>query len=96
MTDVLPISLDAAVPLHIAELRTASQDDRARIARDSADTVASQGDVLQYGGTGCAQAFNALARGLAAAAYQPGGITYAGRHWCTDHAACQRAEQETN
>lgn len=32
--------------------------------------------------TGSAAAFNALARGLAAAAWQPGGITFLGAHWC--------------
>jgi hypothetical protein len=37
-------------------------------------------------GYSAGEVFNQLARGLAAAAYQPGGITYAGMHWCT--AAC--------
>lgn len=33
-----------------------------------------------------------LARGLAAAAFQPGGISVFGRHWCVDHAECVAAE----
>lgn len=31
---------------------------------------------------GTAAAFNALARGLAALAWQPGGVTFMGAHWC--------------
>jgi hypothetical protein len=44
-----------------------------------------------YGGKHCAEAFNALARGLAALAYQPGGVKYAGLHWCVEeHPGCPR------
>ncbi|WP_433460721.1 hypothetical protein [Micromonospora sp. CA-248212] len=38
--------------------------------------------------------FNALARALAAAAFQPGGITFAGMHWCTDHQQCADADAD--
>ena len=37
------------------------------------------------------EVFNFLARGLACAAYQPGGVTFAGLHWCADHAECEAA-----
>jgi hypothetical protein len=65
-------------------------DERAARARPLAATVASQGDNILYrspraGAT--AAAFN----GLALATCQPGGVTFAGRHWCTNHAACQQA-----
>lgn len=39
-----------------------------------------------------AELLTMLARALACAAYQPGGITVAGSHWCTDHAACEAAK----
>lgn len=38
------------------------------------------------------EVFSKLASGLAAAAFQPGGITFSGQHWCTDHDACRAAE----
>lgn len=41
---------------------------------------------------GTPQVFAALASGLAAAAYAPGGVTWHGRHWCTDHTRCHPRE----
>lgn len=36
-----------------------------------------------------AELFNAVARGVAAGALQPGGVTVLGRHWCTSpHKGC--------
>lgn len=92
--DVLLITLDAAVPLHILEMRDLTPHQRAAIARSAVDAIAHKGDALQYGGKRgeAANAFNALARGLAAAAYQPGGIDFAGRHHCVNHAECEQAE----
>jgi hypothetical protein len=67
-----------------------------RIARASglADIIASQGDIILYRGGKkgeTAKAFNAMAEGLAIGAYQPGGVTFLGEHWCTDHEACLAA-----
>jgi len=85
LPDALAITLQLAVPLHIDELRHCDDRQRMAIAARCADVVAAHGDDLQYGGKHCAETFNALARGLAVAAYQPGGITFAGAlHWCTD------------
>lgn len=81
---LLPIALSAAVPLHIQELKRRPWDEITRIAHESADIVASKGDVLQFGGGkkgSTAAAFNALARGLAACAFAPGGITFLGLHF---------------
>lgn len=96
--DTLLSALDAAVPLWMLELDRMTPEirelDRQVWARRSADAIAAHGDVLQYGSRRkgeTAKVFNALAQGLAAAAYQPGGVTFAGRHWCTDHAECQAA-----
>lgn len=94
----LAITLGAAVPLWIhklAQLDEHTRDQRRmQWASESATIVGSQGDALQYGGKRgqAAAAFNGLARGLAALAYAPGGVTFAGEHWCVDHAACLAAE----
>ncbi|GAB1646875.1 hypothetical protein [Krasilnikovia sp. MM14-A1259] len=90
--DVLPIALEMAVPLHIGRLRHVDAARRMAEAADAATVIGSHGDDLQYGGKHCADAFNALARGLAIGAYQPGGITFAGMHWCTTiHEGCPQA-----
>lgn len=89
---VLLATLELAVPLHLHEIRGKSDAWRMGEARRCADMVASHGDDLQYGGKHCAAAFNAVARGVALGAMQPGGITLHGRHWCTDHDACLAAE----
>lgn len=91
----LIIALDAAVPLHIEGMKDWSVDRRIGEARRVVDIVASQGDVLQFRSKKrgeSAQAFNALARGMAVAAFQPGGVTF-GRssraHWCVyPHPGC--------
>lgn len=40
---------------------------------------------------GTAPAFDALARGLAAAAWHPSGVTFLGQHWCVGHCAGSQA-----
>lgn len=93
--DVLLPSLLLAVPMWIHRLRTTGEDQRVALAKDCADVIAAHGDDLLYrskkpGRT--AEVFNALARGIAIGAHQPGGITVFGQHWCTDHDACTGAE----
>lgn len=86
-SDTLAIALEAAVPLwmlQLDELEPAERHDVMRAwATAGADAVASKGDTLMFksarGET--AATFNALARGLAALAFCPGGVTFAGRHW---------------
>jgi hypothetical protein len=94
--DVLIIALEAAVPLHIAIMRDWPARHRINEAQWAAGVIAEKGDVLMFGGKRgeAANAFNALAKGLAAAAYQPGGVTCAGRHWCVNHEVCVRARGE--
>jgi len=89
-------TLALAVPLWIWELRDRTPSQRMAIAKRCAQEVASHGDTLMFGGKkgAAAAVFNQLAEGLACAAYQPGGVTFAGRHWCVDHAACKAAEAE--
>jgi len=87
--DVLLITLELAVPMRITELlrMTSTQRESVRMvwAKAAAQAIASQGDVLQYGSKKrgeAAKVFNRIAMGLAAAAFQPGGITFAGcQHW---------------
>ncbi|MFF1713550.1 hypothetical protein [Streptomyces sp. NPDC058268] len=80
-------TLRLAVPLHMAELRHLAPAQLVAIGSAAASIIGSKGDVLQFpsqkrGAT--AEAFNALARGLAAAALvAEGGVLFAGLHWCT-------------
>jgi len=88
---VLAIGLQVAVPLHILEQRTWPAERRQAAAAEAASFVGSHGDDLQFGGRLCAATFNALAAGLALLATAPGGVTFAGEHWCTaPHAGCPR------
>jgi hypothetical protein len=89
--DILATSLELAVPLRVAELAAMTPHGRERTMREwaqaSADAVAHRGDSLLFatkphkGEGGTADTFNHLARGLAAAAYLPGGVTFLGRLW---------------
>jgi hypothetical protein len=76
-------ALQAAVPLWVQRFRDEKRtlDEVIAIGRECGDTVAQKGDVLQFGGKGCAEAFNALAQGLAASSFVPGGVTFLGLHW---------------
>ena len=83
---VLQETLKLAVPIHMLTMRDWSPDALTTAARAAADVVALHGDDLQFGGKHCAKAFNALARGLAAAALcAEGGVRWKalGLHWCT-------------
>jgi len=85
----LLIGLQAAVPLHILDSWHLSDEERQAAANEHATVVACHGDDLIYGGRQCAPSFNALARGLALLAHQPGGVDFAGQHWCTQpHDGC--------
>jgi hypothetical protein len=89
----LKIALSAAVPLRIWEMRDWSERRRIEETRGVADVIGCEGDLLMFGGKRgeTARVFNALAKGVAAAAYQPGGITFLGVHWCVNHALCEQA-----
>lgn len=80
-------TLRLAVPLHIADIACLTVEQRMAIAGRCAGVVGEMGDLLMFasktekGRRRTAEAFTALARGLACAAYQPGGATFAGMHW---------------
>lgn len=83
--------LAVAVPLRIQEIRGLPDNERIALAAEAGQHIASHGDNLMFRSKkgASATAFNQLATGLACAAYQPGGITFAGMHFCTDHNACR-------
>lgn len=91
--DVLLLALQVAVPLRMAELSRMTPYQRAgaiAVWREHGEeVVAYEGDHLlvahpQARGDS-AKAFNRMARGLAAMAYAPGGVSFAGLHWCADN-----------
>lgn len=88
---ILIETLTLAVPLWIDRLAMHDPARRDNLiqswAADAADAVSSRGDVLQYGGKRgeAASVFNAMARGLAALAHSPGGVTFLGVGWCARH-----------
>jgi hypothetical protein len=98
---LLLLTLQAAVPLRIQELQTLEADDRdavlTRWAEDAVDAITSRGDAL-WGGRApgaAADVCNHLARGLAALAYQPGGVRFADQRWevCSDDVADDTRER---
>jgi hypothetical protein len=93
-SSLMLMSLQLAVPLWIAELLALDEEDRAfaieQWRRAALMPIAERGDLLMFGAgqsrsergqTG--QTFNHLARGIAALAFHPGGVRFAGRHWCS-------------
>lgn len=87
MNEILGIMLSTAVPLYIHEMRHWSPQRRSQTAEGCTDLTTRADVVLEpsrkEAGT-TAQTFNAVARGLACLAYQLGGVTFLGQHWCVD------------
>lgn len=87
-------ALDYAMPIQVSAIRRWTPDSRARAARKAWHAVATEmsgAADLMFGGRHQEDEFNALVLVLAVFAYQPGGVTFATRHWCTDHAQCHYA-----
>lgn len=82
--ELLKVSLSAAVPFWIEILRSRSSEELMAIAHEAGQIIAEKGDVILYGSKKkgeTAKAFNALAKGIAACAFVPGGITILGLHF---------------
>jgi len=82
---LLYAAIGCAVPLEIAAVAAWSDDERMRVADELASVLGELGDVLEFGAPKSINVrtpFVALARGLAIAAYQPGGVCFGGMHWC--------------
>jgi len=82
-------TLRLAVPLHLVQINAenlTSNQVQARLSK-AATAIGTYGDLLLYGGKTAkslqhtAEAFNALAYGLAVCSMQSGGIHYGGVHW---------------
>jgi hypothetical protein len=98
-SELLALSLQVAVPLWIDRIRDVPWETRIERARELAQYIASHGDNILYRGHKkgqSAEAFNALAEGLAIGAYLPGGVSAFGCHWCVDHDTCLEAEAAAN
>lgn len=81
----LPMCLSAAVPLWIYRVRNWTSADRHARAMEIGDYIAAHGDIVRHQamkGESSAEAFNRTAEGIAIGAYQPGGLTIFGLHWC--------------
>jgi len=87
---ILDLSLEAAVPIRMMIAARLDPDTRAARLADPGivDAITAHGDDLLYGGKDCAPSFNRLAEALALMAFQPGGVTFHGRHYCAHHQAC--------
>lgn len=89
--------LAIAVSNEIDKLREVDDELRAtQIAHHTrgeiATLVGTHGDDLLFGGEHCVETFAATARALACLAFQPGGVTVFGLHFCVDHDACIKAD----
>ena len=85
-TSLLATTLAAAVPLWIEELRPLPWSEIDHLAKECSQIIAEKGDVILYrskkkGET--ARAFNALAKGIAALSFAPGGVKVFGMHFET-------------
>ncbi len=86
---LLTCTLQLAVPLWIERLRGRPWEHIQQRAKVCSDTVAHRGDVILYRGKKrgeSAEAFNALAEGIACLSFAPGGVKVFGQHWeaCLD------------
>jgi len=85
----LATSLSAAVPLWTESFveKGMSLDEVLAVAKGASQIIAEKGDLILFkskkkGET--AEAFNALAKGIAACAFVPGGVTTFGQHFEAD------------
>lgn len=84
---LLRTTLQAAVPLRIAELAHLAPEDIQRKA-DSIDTHELHADDAMFAGRHAAEGVRNLITALALLAHAEGGVDFMGDHWCTDHARC--------
>ncbi|MFK0244563.1 hypothetical protein ACIQUM_07680 [Amycolatopsis azurea] len=79
-------ALEAALPVGVlvalGEIERLSEAQRQKQASEAASMIAAHADDLMFRGKYTRQAFAAVSRALAILAFQPGGVTFAGLHWC--------------
>lgn len=102
-TIALTAVLDVAVPLKMQRMADWTPEQRIRYARNrwalmtgllDKGGLSGGAELLTGGGERVKDEFVVLTGVLAALAYQPGGVTFGGMHWCTDHGACEMAALE--
>src|SRR5437868_6723969 len=82
-------ALEFLVPMNIAEIRSLSFEERRARAAQDGQIIAEHADKLMYAPRKQPGVLPALARGMAALAYQPGGVQAAGIHACVHpHPGC--------
>lgn len=96
--------LDMLVPFRILDLVHLRPEQRIALAHAAWEPIIScegtgkkaltGGAALMFGGPTYQTELSALITVIAVCAYQPGGITVFGRHWCTDHRVCLDAERQ--
>lgn len=90
--ELLKLMLPAAVPLWIHQLKDLPWSEITKLAAESSQFIATHGDTLMYktkGTTG--QAFNHLAKGIAALSFVPGGVKIFGLHFEARHEGAEAA-----
>lgn len=90
---LLRTHLAMAVPLERTRLAQGTEEQRAAQLA-SLDTHELHADDVLYAGRYAAEGIGNLVLALALLSFAPGGVTYAGLHWCPDHDACLAAERE--
>lgn len=88
-TRALTSFLDLAVPVEMMRWRDATPEQIEAARAEAAQIVAERGDVIQFKSKGTAESTASLVRGLAVLALtSPGGVTFAGQHWCSVELDC--------
>jgi len=97
------VTLQLAVSIEQMKLAGMTPADRAAVLTSwtdgAADIIASHGDDVLYRGPhkgDTAKVFTVLARAITALSYTPGGLTFAGQHFCADHTICRAADTTGN
>ena len=85
-------TLQAAVPLRIAELAQHSPEDRERL-RASMDAHDFHADDAMFAGTHAAEGVRNIITALALLAFAEGGVNFDGLHFCADHSRCFNTER---
>lgn len=88
MSELLRISLQAAVPLHAWDMQRMPLDHLLRLGPELSQIIAEKGDIIQFRGGKkgeTAAAFNALAKALALLSFFPGGVRFLGDRYEHTH-----------
>lgn len=100
-TELLRIGMDLMVPLWITKVARWSMEERQAAANAAADLISCGADQMRENNPRKRDiprgaVTNSIAQGLAMLAYGPGGVDWAGSHWCTEpHPGCPlRAERK--